>query len=174
MKNSTNFLIISSDLISLLWGDNMISNNEKNKNIGQVQFIKRYNNTNKIETLKEADLRVLLVKALNKTDFSNSKQYSTQELINELEKIIKSVTPEIILNNQQMIELAQHLSTFQQVNKDRITFSTVSHNNMLSNTQHFETFSVRYVTHSSGMPAIATVDILNIVKNKIPEIERFI
>lgn len=65
------------------------------------------------------------------------------------------------LNQVQTEELEQHLADYQQVQKDRIGFGEVSSKNLVAVTHCFKTFTVRYITMSSGMPKIAKVHVLN-------------
>ncbi|HFU74988.1 MAG TPA: hypothetical protein ENK66_01950 [Arcobacter sp.] len=65
------------------------------------------------------------------------------------------------LNQKQIEELEKHLVDYQQVKKGRIGFGEIAKNNLVAVTHYFKTFTVRYITMSSGMPKIATVHVLN-------------
>jgi len=70
------------------------------------------------------------------------------------------------LNKEQMKELEKHLDTYQQVEKERITFGEVAKNNLVSITHYFKTFAVRYITISSGMPTMAVVHVIKTNNSK--------
>lgn len=65
----------------------------------------------------------------------------------------------ITLNKTQIKELEEHLLEYHQV--DRVSFGEVAKNNLLAITQHFKSFTVRYITISSGNPKTAMVHTLN-------------
>lgn len=62
---------------------------------------------------------------------------------------------------QQLKELEKHLHEYHSVDPCKICFSAVNKNNLLSNTFHFKTFTVRYTTTSSGGNNFAAVNVLN-------------
>jgi hypothetical protein len=66
-----------------------------------------------------------------------------------------------MLSRKQLEELEQHLSDYQQVEKAMVGFGEIAKNNSVAVTHYFKTFTVRYLTISSGMPKIATVHVLN-------------